>query len=374
VAAEPGLDGEERRLVEHLFRECREVRLSPIGGGFSGSRVFGSASVDRLGRQEIPFVVKIDRHHRIARERVAVEGVENLLGANAPRLADHVDLETRGAIKYHFATMHAGRVHTLQRAIREASGPEAVGELFDRVIERLLRRLYQQPVLDRLDLFRYYSFEPRYAEATLARVAELGEVAGQQVRIPGLDDPLPGPARFYGLLAARRDREPEEVPCCVVHGDLNLANVLLDDAGNKWLIDYFWTRLGHALDDVAKLENDLKFIMTPLPDDAGLARAHAYERWLLEQEDLLASPPLPDSVRADAALARTHAAVGRLRELAADLLRDAGLTGPVPARQYHVAQLRYSAHTLGFEECDLRQKRLALASTCLLAERLAAEL
>jgi nicotinamidase-related amidase len=366
------LDDEERRLVEHLYRECRSVRLVPIGGGYSGSRVFGSFPVDRLGRHEIPFVTKIDRHDRIARERVAVEGVENLLGANAPRLAEYVDLETRGAIKYHFATMQAGQVRTLQRAFREADGPGAARGLFDRVCDRLLRRLYQSPGLDRLDLFEYYGYQARYAESTLARVAEIGEARGETVRVEGIEALLPHPGRFYRLLHGRGRREAEEVACCVVHGDLNLANVLLDEAGNTWLIDYYWTRLGHALDDVAKLENDLKFIMVPLEDDGALARAFALERHLAGQEDLL--QPLPDpppGLLDDPALAKAHAAVARLREAGAELLREAGLTGPVPAREYRIAQLRYSAHTLTFAECDLRQKRLALASTCLLADRLA---
>ena len=369
------LDDEERRLVEHLFRECRSVRLAAIGGGYSGSRVFGSTSVDRLGRREIPFVVKIDRHDRIARERVAVEGVENLLGANAPRLAEYVDLETRGAIKYHFASMQAGQVRTLQRAFREAEGREAVRAVFDRVIDRLLRRLYQSPVLDRLDLFAYYSFEPRYAQSTLARVAELAETRANLVRIASLDEPLPHPKRFYKLLHERDRREPEEVACSVVHGDLNLANVLLDDAGNTWLIDYYWTRMGHALDDLAKLENDLKFIMVPLADDGALARAFALERHLADQEDLLRPAPEPPAeLLADPALAKAHAAIARLRGLAAELLCEAGREGPVPAREYRIAQLRYSAHTMSFAECDLRQKRLALASTCLLADRLARDM
>ena len=157
------LDEQERRLVEHLYRECRSVRLVPIGGGYSGSRVFGSFPVDRMGRREIPFVTKLDRHDRIARERVAVEGVENLLVA--------------------------------------------------------------------------------------------------------LGDP-------------------------------------------------------------------------------------------------------PRELLADPALAKVHAAVTRLRELAAELLREAGLEGPVSAREYRIAQLRYSAHTLSFVEPDERQKRFALASTCLLANSL----
>ncbi len=366
------LEDEERRLVEHLYRDCRSVRLAPIGGGFSGSRVFGSFPVDRRGRREIPFVTKIDRHDRIARERVAVEGVENLLGANAPRLADHVDLETRGAIKYHFATMSAGPVRTLQRAVREAAAADEVGRLFDVVIERLLRRLYQAPAVDRLDLFEYYGYQPRYAEKTIARVAALGVADGGVVRVPGLAEPLPHPSRFYRWLEARGRREPEEVACCMVHGDLNLANVLVDDASNTWLIDYYWTRNGHALDDVAKLENDLKFILLPLPDDAALGRAAALDRHLLAQDDLLAPPVEPPAaLLGDPALAKAHAAIARLRALGADLLREAGLRSPVPAREYRIAQLRYAAHTLSFEEPDERQKRLALASTCRLADALA---
>lgn len=367
------LDDEERRLVEHLYRECRAVSLRPIGGGYSGSRVFGSLPVDRLGRRQIPFVTKIDRHDRIARERVAVEGVENLLGANAPRLADYVDLETRGAIKYHFASMNAGEVRTLQRAFREAGTPEAAVALFEIVASRLLRRLYQGPQLDRLDLYAYYGYEPRYAEATLARVAALSAADGDQVLVPGLEGPLPHPRRFYERLhAGGRRRGEDEVACATVHGDLNLANVLIDEAQNTWLIDYYWTRHGHVLDDLAKLENDLKFIMVPLPDDDALARAFALELELSRQEDLLAPPARPAAVAqgTDLALAKVQAVVVRLRELAAELLREAGLSGPVSAREYRIAQLRYGAHTLSFVECDERQKRLALASTCLLADRL----
>jgi hypothetical protein len=159
------------------------------------------------------------------------------------------------------------------------------------------------------------------------------------------------------------------VACAWIHGDLNLANVLLDPAGNVWLIDYFWTRVGHALHDVAKLENDLKYILTPLPDDAALRRAAAWERRLLEPDDLLgAVPALPEDLAADPGIAKSHAAIEVLRAFGARLLREAGLGPGVPAREYRIAQLRYSAHTLGFDECDARQKRLALHATCRLAD------
>ena len=159
--------------------------------------------------------------------------------------------------------------------------------------------------------------------------------------------------------------------CAWVHGDLNLANVLLDEGGNVWLIDYFWTAVDHALKDVAKLENDLKFLMVPLSGDAALSRAIDWERRLVAQADLLGPPPALPAELADPGIARAHAAIVLLRRLGAALLAEAGLRGPVDPRQYHLAQIRYSAHSLTFEECDPRQRAFALASTCLLAERLA---
>src|SRR4029079_5506227 len=131
-------------------------------------------------------------------------------------------------------------------------------------------------------------YRPAYAEATLAHVAALGEEREDSVIIPGVAGPLPHPRRFYTLLQASCSRPEDEVPIATVHGDLNLANVLLDDVSNMWLIDYYSTRTGHVLDDIAKLENDLKFIMLRLPDDAALSRAVALDEHLAAQLDLLA--------------------------------------------------------------------------------------
>ncbi len=368
------LDDEERRLVEHLFRDCREVRVEPLSGGFSGSRVFRATAVDRQGLEQVPYVVKLDTHERIARERVGVESVEGLLGAASPRLVDYVDLETRGAIKYQFATMHGGDVRTLQKALRAAATPEEARRLLANVATRVLARLYQRPQREDLQLFSYYGFRPQHAESTLRRVAALaGGEEGDRLRISALPGALPHPRRVYGCLERFLAEEPRETAVTWVHGDLNLANLLLDEGGNVWMIDYFWTRVGHALQDLAKLENDLKFILLPLPDDEALRRAAAWDELLVSGPSLEAgAPALPGPLASDPALARVHAAVEVLRTVAARVLAEAGFALPHPAREYRVAQLRYAAHTLSFDECDARQKRLALASTCRLAGTLAA--
>jgi hypothetical protein len=348
--------------------------LQPLGGGFSGSSVFMTESVDRRGLRQIPFVVKMDTHAKVAKERAAVESIENVLGSVSPRLAEFLDLETLGAIKYQFATMHGGSVRTLKKCFQEAVDPDAVRTYFQNIVERVLRRLYQKTYVDRLQLYRYYDFQPRYGAKTMAIATELGVTRkGDELEIPGLAGTFFDLGRFYEQLPQRLAGEPEEIPCGWIHGDLNLANLLLDDSGNTWMIDYFWTREGHAIQDLAKLENDLKFIMVPLPDDEALFKAVAWERLLLSSDDQMApAPELHEDLAADPHIAKAHAAITVLRQLRASLLQDAGLTGPVSAKAYWLSQLRYSAHTLTFDECDLRQRRFALASTALLAERLEA--
>ena len=355
VAGDP-VEGEDHRLVRHLFRNCRTVSLKSLSGGFSGARVFRTDSVDQEGRREVPFVVKMDTLEKIAKERAAVERVEGVLGTSAPAMVDFADLEERGAIKYFYASMHHSPVATLQARFRQAATAEEAGKLFDQVWEDILVRLSQSPVRDRIQLFRHYQYRPEYAEHTLQRAASLDDGLG-----------LPDLRRFYGRIAEFRDLDPMDAAICWVHGDLNLANVLMDEAGNSWLIDYFHTGAEHSLKDCAKLENDLKFIMLPIPDRAGLDRARLYEAFLLRQ-DSLDSPPdnLPHELSGDLALAKVHAAVSRVRRWAHEL--SAGLTSMVP---YRIALLRYSAHTMSFDECDLLQKRHALIATALTAEALA---
>jgi len=349
------LDGEDADLVRHLFRNCRSVELAPLAGGFSGARVWRTRSIDQDGRIEVPFVVKTDERAKIAKERAAVERVENVLGLSAPTMVDHADLVTRGAIQYMFASMHHSPVAALQRRIAGARSPEDAAALLRRVWSNVLCRLSQSPVRDRLQLYGHYGYRPEYASNTLERGREL---AGD-IDIAPLET-------FYAGLPRLLAEDPVDAPVAWVHGDLNLANVLLDDAGNAWLIDYFHTGPAHALKDVAKLENDLKFILHPVPDEDALRRALQWEDLLMRQESLETAPPaLPAALAADPAIAKSHAAVCEVRSWGKELC-----AGVAAMEGYWIALLRYSAHTTGFEECDRLQRRHALGASVLAARRL----
>ncbi len=65
----------------------------------------------------------------------------------------------------------------------------------------------------------------------------------------GLPDPLPGlPALLSEITHASQS---------IIHGDLNLENILVGPGGMLWLIDFAQTREGHTLFDFAHLEAEI---------------------------------------------------------------------------------------------------------------------
>lgn len=363
--ASPG--SPERRLIQHFFRDCSRVRLEPLGGGYSGSRVLRSRSWDRLGYEQAPFVIKLDSRQRIATERVHLEQVENILGANAPQIKEAVDLGEIAGLKFLYATMGRRPPLPLKRYLEELppgqEGDQAALATLQEIFESLLWRLYGNSTLERFHLYDYYSFLPRYGENFLRRAEELygRKLSPAPLEIAGLS--LPSPLPFYQrLMEGRLADPPVETFASWIHGDLNLANLLLDGSGNFWMIDFYHTRYGHRLQDLAKLENDLKFILTPLADEEALAQALRLEEAVLATDE----PPAaePPALITRPALRRCWKLVALVRRWVARLAEGH------PMDYYRLALLRYSAHTLGFVESDPRQKLHALGATGLTAARL----
>ena len=137
---------------------------------------------------------------------------------------------------------------------------------------------------------------------------------------------------------------------------MNGANIILDAHQNVWLIDFFHTHRGHIIKDLAKLENDVLYIWTPLNSAAELADAARVTDALLQVRDLAGE--LPDAAHAGItapALVRAWNTLHKLRSFYPALLQSD--RDPL---QLLIAQLRYAVHTMGFDECNHWQKLWAL--------------
>jgi protein-tyrosine phosphatase/nicotinamidase-related amidase len=342
-------------LLGHLYRDSARLRLSPLGGGFSGAIVLRVRAYDALGHELAPSVAKLGPRALVAAERVAFERVEGILGNNAPSVRGFVDLGERAGIKYAFASMGSGTVQTLKGLYAAGEDPRPVlAATFDDVLGRFHTAVTYEP----LPLLPYYGFLSKYGAGVRQRVEALFGATPEEIAfLP--DYTLPHVARFYEALDTLPPAHGESHFVAYVHGDLNGANVLVDARRNVWVIDFFHAHRGHVIKDLAKLENDLLFIFTPLADAAELAQAIALSRALRAVEDLAAPLGAPPAEVRAPALLRAWEVLQWLRARMAGLVRS-----DRDPSQLSVALLRYAVHTLSFDESSPLQKRWAFAAAC----------
>ena len=99
------------------------------------------------------------------------------------------------------------------------------------------------------------------------------------------------------------------------HGDLHSRNILVDDSGHGWLIDFARSKKSHVLRDFIELETDIKFALLPTTQ---LDTLISLETRLLVPATL--SQALPDSIFADADTQKAYRAVATIRTMAYRLL------------------------------------------------------
>lgn len=364
-------DGEvgplDRDLLSFLYRDSSSVELDTLVGGYSGALVYQASSVDALGHAQAPSVAKLGPRDQIAHERVAFERVESILGNNAPAIRGYVDLGDRAGIKYSYAAMGRGDIRTFQSLYQRGLEQWRVDEILREVFDEILGPFHAAAHFERLPLLDYYTFSPAQAERAAKNV---GRVYG-----PGSDGPtlrLPDGVPVRNVVDFYREYVPRHLGdageyhyVSYVHGDLNGANILVDARDNLWIIDFFHTARGHVLQDLLKLENDLLYIYTPVRGEADLLQALRISRALVDVEDLRA--PLPEQLSGleGAGFRRAWATLRTLRDIGGRLVRHD--RNPI---QSLIGMLRYAMHTLAFVESDDLQKRWALATACLAAERI----
>ena len=154
---------------------------------------------------------------------------------------------------------------------------------------------------------------------------------------------------------------------CTTHGDFNQHNILVDNTGNMWLIDFSRTGRGHILRDVAGLDSMVRFQLlateaATLEERLSMEKALCAIDRFSQVEQLVNALPTENS-----ALAKAYAMVVHLRKLARKLVRQ----NPADDMgEYFIALLYNALNTLRFTDLSVRQREHALLCASLLADRL----
>lgn len=358
-----------------------ELTLQQLGGGFSGAQVF-------IGRcaGEAPRIYKVGPRGEIARERFGNERVRRVLGDVVPRLLAWHEGPRLAGMKLELAEcMSSGQkgpatFKSLYESDTSESATALLEATLDTVLDAGLGRFYRTAEKDNADLLEMYGFtdrhaRPQFAESIARKANAIAAKHGfadaaSLLKEAKLAGPWLAPSEFYTKWLPGKTLTREIFPS-LVHGDLNLANILLSwrpDATNPervWVIDFARLMRLPNLTDFAKIENDLTYIMLPIANADELDIAQRM------QDVRLAGPSL--DVPRLMELARTPAQkryarlIARLRAIAAKM--DG--RGAAAMDEYRLALLRYAAHTLGFDEPNTWQLRLALLACAQLCGRIA---
>jgi len=370
------MDDHQRRIVELLCLHWTKAHIRPLAGGYSGSLLFLADGWKGDARTE-PMVLKIDALPQMRRELDGYYQVKDFFGKHVPTFGYPVTQGEALGVGMDLAAME-GSPETLQETFETAEDDESVSHFMlrlDKALDLLSEKLYRN-TSETAWVAPYRAFG-LHAEAQLDYFRRNTKFISQYLEDEGFSEAdlnTEQLAKVIRLVTANEDGVDSEL--CLVHGDLNYANIICDEGNNVWFID--WTHCGVTPIelDFAKLESDVKFVMTKTFDVEDLPRLRAFEEYLLAHRIPADVDGLPDTlkfVKWDLRFRKILEAVRRIRTALFALKEgDDWLV-------YRTALLRYAMHTLSFDkrrrrgECDLPQLVHALYSVQILTFDLVAD-
>jgi ADP-ribose pyrophosphatase len=368
IRAELGQD--ERRIVQRICMNWTQVKLRPLQGGFSGSLLFLASGWKGAARTE-PMVIKIDNFEQMQRELDGYYRIRDFIGKHVPTFGYPIVVGKATGVGMELAATE-GLPDTLQDHFDSGADGRSASRFMahlDKAIRLLSDKLYRNTrTVSTFAPYREFGLHTRdqlnWLAENSARIAQ--DVAAEPIE--GLRLDTAGVSKILELIARNEDGMEAEV--CLAHGDLNYKNIICDLDNNIWFID--WTHCGeHPVElDFAKLENDLKFVLSNSFGQQDIVQLRKFEAYLIGQRIPEAVDELPKAlqfVKADDRYRNILEAITSIRRACFSLKESEDWL------LYKIALLKYSLHTLSFDkqrgqgECSLMQLLYVFLSTEILA-------
>lgn len=263
------------KITQQLHQGSKTVSLSRISGGFSGSLVFRAMVTDRSGRKQMPFVMKLGPWSMICDEvRGYTDYVERYILNSSTRLIQHRQVGEYGGILYNFVGI-GGPSSTLisLEDFYKSKSTAQIEAAFDHLFRIVLNAWYGQPVRREIALYQEYQRPPLYEQSREYALSHFGVTASDpEIELPCNLGKSANPLYFIEHVIPSRISVITPAYSAPQHGDLNLKNVLLDQEGHMWLIDFSDTRISHNLRDIAKMEAVIRTEMVSFSSDEDVCR------------------------------------------------------------------------------------------------------
>ncbi|MEM8531786.1 MAG: phosphotransferase [Chloroflexota bacterium] len=366
-----GLEADDYTLIHKVFPRSHAVRLTPLLGGYSGALVFQAESWGTYAALQRASVVKVGNATKLQPE---IDNYEQYVREYIGNTATLMHTATRGgrmALRWSYAGFTGENVQTLaEYAHSGRSLVPIIDELFSSrsTLGLLLGTVYRDP---QRALYQEYTWTPREWKQVVKGASEVLDGAPVRTWLPfnttgsngfstiDIPNPLPIVMQWYGFDAGPGDRHLQrfDVPMSIVHGDLNGGNVLIDEQGAVFVIDFAQTRPGHLLRDFARLEIELLLMLDQPTSDAMVAERVHQASTLLCQAHGDTDSTLRDLLQPQVFDDPRLAPIVTLRRYAHD---NAGPWLNGSATPYLLALLYATLDTLRYVQCTAYTKKAVL--------------
>jgi DNA-binding response OmpR family regulator len=356
-------------LLCRLFRRANSLLVRPLVPGFSGTGVLQvQPSYDNGNGQTV--VVKFGDARKIDEEYDNYKKfVQPFIGGRRSTAAMNLRRTPMlGGIVYSFVGVANEQLEGFGTFYQRVSDIPTITEALDRLFLDTCATWYANSGrLQFCDLAGAYQqvlgFTQTELEKVLATKLTSVEYNGS-LRFKLLN----GHRIFRNPIAAAANRQLfRSTYTCITHGDLNARNILLDQSGQTWLIDFQHTGQAHILIDVAKLDAVIRFELLPA-EAATLEERRTMEEALSDLKNFADLEKATTRFStANPNLAKAYAVSLHLRMLAYRLINR---NPNADFNEYHLASLFQALNTIRYSSISVLQREHALLSASLLAEHL----
>jgi CheY-like chemotaxis protein len=352
-----------------LFHEATSVLVRPLTPGYSGTKVMRVQPFysDRGGGNEV--IVKFGDAGKIEEEYSNFKQYIRpfVRGGRSTTVLDLRRTTHLGGIIYSLLGTNNDQLLDFGEFYRNADVSQ-IAEVLARLFRDTCGGWYaNRGHLQPLDLTKDYHRLFGYTSEQLKQILfeDLKTVHGKNT------------LHFKNLTDGRVFTNPFEVTAgltlvrptyvCITHGDFNQHNLLVDNGGNVWLIDFQSTGPGHILRDAAILESLVRFQLLAV-EEATLDERLQMEVALCSIERFSDVEHLSTAFSTEnQALAKAYATAVQLRTLAYKLVEQ---NPSDDISEYYIALLYTAMNTIRFTSLPSGQRENAALSASLIVDKL----
>lgn len=315
------LTAQQETLIREVHHHYATVIVEKeFEGGYSGTRVFLTLPIKSNGASDARVVTKLGPADALRAERDKYEKhVARALPYSVAQVRDFHEQDGQAGLNYVFVGGETlGNSLSLEEYYLTHSA-QAVSHTLTALLDKSLGdRWYRASTpwscLLGEEYGRHLPPPSELEQIAAALFPTLKSKTRDELKIPGLDDTYPDPLQVYpGLLNKMLEGRRS-----LVHGDLHLRNVIVDEGGKGWLIDFAKVQERHNLFDFIKMETYLRLmVLAAAFGSFSFADYAQFERSLND-----VAPGHVAVLPTNASLLKAYEVIVNLRGIAQSCMRD----------------------------------------------------